>query len=151
MEFDSIRPFVSGTLGGLLTLFLLRKWAKYVPRKYGAKDAEALVAEYRTRILVANALFFGLIVVGIYLFRPGRIDMLGRNPLALVCGAVLSVPAMAIILPGLVTGRTRIVEAFVAYALAQRTPVPVLAAITVFGALCLVFGIWGFACAFWPD
>jgi hypothetical protein len=141
MEFESVRPFLTGAAGGLFTLWLMKRWARFVPRTYQDKSAKQLVAEYRTSLIAANVLFFGTIALGIYIFKAGLAPSNSWKHLALVAGLAFLAPVAAVVLPVISKGKARIGEAVAAFAIAERTPVPVLGAIVLLGVICLASAI----------
>lgn len=141
MDFETIRPLLTGTAGGLFTLWLIRKWARFIPRAHRKKDAKQLLAEYRTSLIVANVLFFGAIFLGVYVFKAGLIPSNSWKHFALVAGVAILAPVAAVLIPVVGKGRDRIGEAIVAFAVAERTPLPVLAAIVLLGVVCLAGAI----------
>lgn len=145
MDFDSIRPLLTGSAGGLFTLWLMWRWARFVPRAHKEKDAKQLLAEHRTSLILANVLFFGTIFLGVYVFKAGLVPSNSWKHFALVAGVAILAPVAAVIIPVIGKGRDRIVEAIAAFAIAERTPVPVLAAIVLLGVICLAGAIGALA------
>lgn len=143
MELETIRPIVTGAIGGLLSLWLIKRWAPYVPHAYKDKSAEQLVTEYRASIVVANVLFFGTILIGVYLFKAGHMPSTSWRHLFLVVGVAILAPLAALLLPTMGKGRSQAVEAVTAFAIAERTPLPVLAAIALAGVVCLASALGG--------
>lgn len=141
MDFESIRPFLTGTAGGLFTLWLMKRWARYVPRAYRDKSAKELVAEYRVSLIAANVLFFLTIGLGIYIFKIGLVPRNSWQHAALVAGIAFLAPVAVVVLPVVRKGKDRIGEAIAAFAIAERMPVPVLAAIIFLGMICLATAI----------
>ncbi len=137
MDFDSFRPFLTGTAGGLFTLWMMRRWARFIPRAHRNTSAKELVALYRTSLITANVLFFCTIGVGIYVFKSGLVPHNSWQHAALVAAIALLAPVAAVLFPVIFKGKDRIGEAIAALAIAERTPVPVLAAIVLFGVICL--------------
>ncbi|HLA72938.1 MAG TPA: hypothetical protein VK624_15640 [Steroidobacteraceae bacterium] len=69
MDFDAIRPLVTGCIGAMLTAWLTSRWARFVPRDYLAKSGERLLEENRSVIWICNALFLLSVATGIVLFK----------------------------------------------------------------------------------
>ncbi len=143
MEFDTVRPIVAGVIGGLLSMWLMKRWSRLLPQAYNEKTAEQLVAEHRISIIAANVLFIGTIVFGIYLFKGGQVASNSWKHFFLVVGVAILAPLAALLLPAIGKGRSRAMEAVTAFAVAERTPLPVLAVIVVVGAVCLASAIGG--------
>jgi hypothetical protein len=137
MDFESIRPLISGLIGGVIGVWLLRKLAKGVPEICGIKTADELVQENKSKILVSNMLFFGALASGVLLYHLG---IFGRNDwrgLALSFGLATVAPVLFLFLASMKGGRQRVKEAYVAYAVAQRVPIAVLYGGFALGAICL--------------
>jgi hypothetical protein len=145
MDLETVRPVVTGVIGGLVSLWLMKRWARYVPEAYKEKSAEQLVAEYRARIVVANALFIGTIFLGVYLFKSGHMSSTSWRLFFLVVGAAILAPLAALLLPTIGKGRSQAVEAVTAFAIAERIPLPVLAMIVLAGVVCLASALGGFS------
>lgn len=143
MELEAIRPIITGAIGGLLSLWLMKRWARYVPEAYKEKGADQLLAEFRVSIVVANVLFFGTILFGVYLFKSGHMPSTSWKHLCLVVGVAILAPLAALLIPTIGKGRNRAIEAVTAFAIAERTPLPVLAAIVLTGVVCLATALGG--------
>ena len=143
IELETIRPIITGAIGGLLSLWLMKRWARYVPDAYKEKGADQFLSEYRTSVVVANVLFIGTILIGVYLFKTGRMPSTSWRHLFLVVGVAIVAPLAALLLPTIGKGRSRAVEAVTAFAIAERTPLPVLAIIVLAGVVCLASALGG--------
>jgi hypothetical protein len=64
--------------------------------------------------------------------------------LFLVIGGAIVLPLAALILPAALKGRDQVIEALTAFAIAERTPLPVIAALAVVGVVCLTSALEGF-------
>jgi hypothetical protein len=143
MDLETVRPLVTGAIGGLLSLWLMKRWARYIPEVYKGKSAEQLVAEYRAGIIAANVLFIGAIMFGVYLFKAGYMPSTSWRHFFLVVGVAIFAPLAALLLPTIGKGRNQAIEAVTAFAIAERTPLPVLAMIVLAGVICLASAIGG--------
>jgi membrane-associated HD superfamily phosphohydrolase len=137
MEIESIRPILSGLLGGLLAIFFCNALSRWIPQICNGKSAEILIRENRVAIWLANALLFGGLIASIAIIQTGlllnddwRSAGLGAGGGCIAALAVLA--AMA-----LVTGHSP-KEAYVAYAISQRTPMALLYGILVVGVVSFV-------------
>ncbi len=137
LEFDAVRPVITGVIGGLLSLWLIRRWAPHVPQAYKAKTADQLAAENRIGIIVGNVLFIATMLVGVYLFKSGQVPSNSWSHLCLVIGVAVLAPLAAVLLPTIGKGRDRAVEAVIAFAIAERIPLLGVALICVVGIVCL--------------
>ncbi|MFO1510497.1 MAG: hypothetical protein U1F31_12100 [Steroidobacteraceae bacterium] len=145
MDLETLRPIITGTIGGLLSLWLMKRWARYVPDAYKGKGAEQLLSQYRASIVVANVLFIGTILIGVYLFKAGHFPSTSWRHLFLVVGVAILAPLAALLLPAIGKGRSQAVEAVTAFAIAERTPLPVLAIVVLAGVVCLASALGGLA------
>jgi hypothetical protein len=128
MEIESIRPILSGTLGGLLAIYFCNALSRWVPKVCNGKSADTLTGENRVAIWIANSFFFLGILGGIAIYSLGYLPNDDWRGLAVGTGGG-SIAALAVF-PAFAIGQRRSVkEAYVAYAISQQTP------------LMLVFGI----------
>lgn len=134
MDFESIRPILSGLLGGILAILFCNALSRWVPQICNGKSAETLIRENRVAIWLANALLFAGLLASIAIYQVGfllnddwRGGGLGAGGGCIVALAMLPVVA-------LVTGHSP-KEAYVAYAISQRTPITLLYGILVLGVV----------------
>jgi hypothetical protein len=133
MELESIRPILSGLLGGLLAAVFCAALARWVPRVRNGKGAATLIRENRIAILLANTLLFGGLVGALALIQTGVLMRNDWRSLGLGLGGGC-VAALAVLpVAALLTGR-RASETCVAYAIAQKTPMALLYGLLVLGA-----------------
>ena len=137
METMSLGPVVSGLVGGVLATLLCSAWSRWVPEVCNRKSASVLLRQNRPAIWTVNAIFFAGIGLALWLYNT---DYFPSNDWrGLGFGLGIGCASVFLILPlfSLVGGRSP-KEAFVAYAIAQRTPIFVLYTILVFGVSGLV-------------
>jgi hypothetical protein len=126
MSFDMARPLVSGLVGGIVAAFFCVLLSRWVPSVCNGKNTEMLARENRIAIWIANALFFLGFVVGIVIYQVGLLPNTVWRGLAVGGGGGGSLLALAILcLLTLVQGRNP-KEAYVAFAIAQGTPILLL-------------------------
>ena len=135
------RPFFTGAIGGLLSLWLIRRWAPHVLQAYNSKTTEQVAAENRVGIIAGNVLFIGTILVGLYLFNSGQVPSNSWRHFFLLMGVALLAPVAAVLLPTFGKGRDRAVEAVVALAIAQRVPLLGVVLIGIVGIVCLTIAL----------
>lgn len=141
VDFESFRPFLTGAIGGLLSLWLIKHWAPHMPDGYQAKTADQLMAENRVGVTVGNTLFIGTLLVGVFLFNSGQVPSNSWSHFCLVIGVAVLAPIAAVLLPTIGRGRDRAIEALVAFAIAQRIPMLGVGLIGILGAICLTGGL----------
>lgn len=136
MDFESIRPIISGILGGVISLWLIGRLGKGVPKSYGAKGADELVQENKTKILVANVLFFANIGGGFLLYHYGYFERNDWRGLALAFGSATISPVVFLLLASIGAGNRHAKETLLAYAVSQRVPLAILYGGFAIGAVC---------------
>jgi hypothetical protein len=141
MDWDAIRPVITGTIGGLLSLWVMNRWAPHVPQAYKDKSAKQLAAEYRFSIVLGKLLFGGTIAIGIVLFQAGYFPRTSWAHFFLIFGVAILSALAASLLPAVGKGRSKVIEAFVAFAISERLPLPVMAAIALIGVVFLASAI----------
>ena len=77
MEFESIRPVLSGVAGGIIATWLTSRWARRLPSTHNGKSRHALLRQHRPAIWTANTLFFLGLFLGVALYRIGGFDSTG--------------------------------------------------------------------------
>lgn len=141
MELESIRPVISGLVGGTISVWLLRRLAKSVPDTCGIKGADELVRENKSKILISNILFFAVLVGGVALYHFGYFARNDWRGLLLVFGTATVVPVLFLFFSSIAGGAQRVKEAYVAYAIAQRAPLGILYASFALGSICLFIAL----------
>lgn len=131
MDLNSIRPVISGIVGGLIAIVFCRALARWVPDVCNGKSAETLTRQNRYGIWLANAFFLGGILIGIAIYQLGFLPNSDWRGLALGAGAgsicaLIVLPVMALMM-----GHSP-KEAYVAFAVSQQTPI-----VIVYGVLVL--------------
>lgn len=135
MNFESIRPLLSGLAGGKIAIFVCRAIARWVPEVCNGKGADALIQENRVGIWFANTFFFVGILVAIAIYQMGFLANDDWRGGALGVGAGSLIALILLPLPTLWRGNSP-KEAYVAYAISQKTPIVLLYGIFV---MCVFF------------
>ena len=141
MEFDSIRPLISGAIGSLLAAWLTAKWSRYVPSGQGGKSAETLVDENRWLIRSSNVLFIGSVLAGLACYMTGLVARNDPSAILISFGGGAVLPLFLLAFVRIVHGRERVNEAYTAICIASKTPRTVGIVLISFGAACLAAGI----------
>lgn len=141
MDFESIRPLFSGLVGGLLAILFCHVLSRWVPQVCNGKSAATLIRENRAAIWLANGFFFGGLLAGIAIYQLGFLPSDDWRGLALGAGggSLAALGALAVL--AFVTGHSP-KEAYVAYAVSQKTPV-----VLVYGILMLCIASFAAAVA----
>ncbi len=140
MEFDSIRPAISGVIGGIIATWLTSRWARNLPSHYQGWSRAYLLRRHRPAIWTANALFFIGLCCGIALYPMGGFANTDWRPLLLGFGLASVLPLLALAVVSLLSGRN-VKEAYVAFALGQGSPLWVTYGILGAGAVSFFFAL----------
>lgn len=126
------RSMISGLLGGALAIWFCAKFSSLLPQICRGKNREILLSENRISILCANGIFFFGICSSIYLYQSHF--FLNSDWRGFAFGAGGGCLGMILVIPvqAMINGRSY-VEAYVAYAISQKTPVFLLYILTVSG------------------
>lgn len=114
-----------------MAIFFCHALSRWVPKVCNGKSAATLIRENRAAIWLANGFFFGGLLAGIAIYQFGFLPSDDWRGLALGAGggSLAALGSLAVL--AFVTGR-RPKEAYVAYAVSQKTPV-----VLVYGMLIL--------------
>lgn len=140
MEFDSIRPAVSGVIGGIIATWLTSRWARNLPSYYQGWSRACLLRRHRPAIWTANALFFIGLCFGIALYPLGGFENTDWRPLLLGFGLASVLPLLALAIVSLLSGRN-VKEAYVAFALGQGSPLWATYGMLGAGAVAFFFAL----------
>lgn len=114
MDFESIRPALSGIIGGMVATWLVSYWSRRLPASYKSKSRQTILRQHRTAIWAANSLFFVGLFSGIALYWIGDFADTDHRPMLWAFGLASVLPLVAIGLVSLLSGR-RATEAYVAF------------------------------------
>ena len=139
MDFNTIRPIISGLIGATIAGWLAIKWAKRLPHAKNRGKQEKLAKDQKRVILAANVGAGIAIVTGLVLYLGGILDDRDWRGLGLMMGLMAVLPSLVIVTCNLQGGVGQIRSGFIAYSLAQKTP-PFL----LFTLMFLMFcgGLW---------
>src|SRR5688572_10318895 len=116
---------MSGIVGGILAVLVCRAWARWVPDVCGRKDASTLLHQNRVAIWVVNGLFFAGVLIALAMYQTGYLSRTDWRGLGVAFG--VGSASVFVVLPLFALAGSRSPkEAFVAYAIAQKTPTSVL-------------------------
>jgi hypothetical protein len=146
MDFDTIRPVISGLIGATIAGWLAVKWAGKLPHAKSSSKQRSLVDNQRIILRCAN-IGAGLgIGAGLVLYFGGFLGRHDWRGLGLGAGLMALLPVVVIVFGNLRGGTESIKNGFLAYAIAQKTPVVLLFPLM---ALMVAGGVWA-AFAFLP-
>ena len=130
-DLASLRPVLSGVVGGILAAIFCKLLARWVPQICNGKRADTLIRENRVAILVANLTFLSGLLVGIGIYKVGIMPSSDWRGLALGVGGGCMLGLVVLPLQSLAAKRSP-KEAYVAYAISQGAPVLLVYGILVF-------------------
>ena len=114
--------------------------AKWLPRSYTGKSAEALRTEYRLAVWPSNTAFLAGLLGAIALYEWGGYAKNDWRPVALEAGFALA--AATVILPTVAAMRGgKAGEAYIAFAPAQRVPPVALYVLLLLGWRAFLYAL----------
>jgi hypothetical protein len=143
VEFDEIRPILSGLAGAIIASALVSFWTRRLPETFNAKPREVLLREQRPAVWSANALFLMGILLGLAMYQFGGFAQNDWRPLGIGFGLASVLPLGALTVIPLLSGRS-VAEAFVAFAWGQGTPLWVTYGIMGAGVVALILALAAF-------
>ena len=146
MDFDTIRPIISGLIGAVIAGWLSVKWAKRLPYAKSSKKQREVFDKQRQVIKFANAGAWLGIATGFILYLGGLLDRYDWRGLGISLGLTALLPLTVMVVGNLRGGSQAIKSGLQAYAIAQKTPARLLFSLMV---LMVAGGVWA-AIAFMP-
>jgi len=140
MEFESIRPVLSGVAGGIIATWLTSHWSRRLPSRHNGKSRDALLRQHRPAIWTANTLFFLGLIFGIALYRVGGFDNTDWRPLGLGFGLASVLPLLAIFIVSILSGRDPR-AGYVAFSFGQGMPLWATYGLLGAGSVAFVFAL----------
>jgi hypothetical protein len=140
LDFGDIRPVLSGTLGAIVAILVCAAWSRWLPRRMNGKHADTLQFQHRWAIRFANWTFLAGLGAALWMYRWGGYATNDWRPLGLGAGAALSLPLFVLPLAAWSRGCSA-AEAYVAFALNQKTPLWVLYPLLLLGLPLFAFSI----------
>lgn len=140
MAGSSYGPILSGIVGGVLGMAICSAWSRWIPQECSRKDRSTLLRQNRAAIWTVNGCFWAGIGLALWFYSSGYFSRTDWRGLGIGFG--LGCASVFVVLPlfALVGGRNPR-EAFVAYAIAQKSPIIVLYTILALGTGGLVASI----------
>lgn len=136
MDFDTLRPILSGLVGAAVAVWLAKKWKRFLPAARNPSKQAQLVRMYRFTTRCNNFLFGAGLVVPLGLYLSGVAADTDWRPAALGLGSAGVGIALVMASAPLVIRGGNAADAFRAYAIAQKSPVIALLPLCV-GMACL--------------
>ncbi|NWK57639.1 hypothetical protein HW115_18625 [Verrucomicrobiaceae bacterium N1E253] len=139
MDFDTIRPVISGLVGATIAGYLAVRFAKQLPHAAHRAKQKKLAKDQKIVIRVANIGAGIGLVSGLMLYYSGFLDSRDWRGFGLTMGLMALLPMLVIIIGNLRGGLHQVYDGFTAYSLAQKTPSNILFPLM---GLMVCGGIW---------
>jgi uncharacterized iron-regulated membrane protein len=136
MDFQHLRPILSGLVGGAIAVGLGMWWQRRQPVALRAAR-QRVFDNHKVEVYLASFLFFAGLMAGLSLHLYAGFKNTDWIPLGLGFGGGLTAAALTLVILPLLAGRS-VRQAFIAFAESEQVP-PVLI-YTVFVAGVLLFG-----------
>ena len=143
-----IGAFFSAIIASLFFNWQVRRWSQRIPSKFGGKEKNQLLKEYKNINQIAKA--FGL--VGLFfplLYYKGQ-QTTGKDwrGLGIALGLMCFLPVAYVVAANVMRGSERVKEALVAFVISERTPPKVL--FTFIGVSFIIGVICAISCLIQP-
>ena len=139
MEFDTIRPIISGLIGATIAGWFAVRWLRRLPHADNQSTQRKLVKNQKGVVRAANIGAGIGIATGLILYLGGFMDDNDWRGLGLTMGVMALLPILVIIIANFEGGIRQVREGFAAYALAQKVPSAILFPLM---GLMLCAGLW---------
>ncbi len=147
--FGPIGALISAIIASLIFNWQARRWAHRIPSKFGEKEKDQLLKEYRSTNRTAK--IFGLAGLSTaLLYYKGQHGMTGSDwrGLGIALGLMCFLPVAYIIAANIMQGTKKVKEALVAFIINERTPPKVL--FIFIGVCCITGTICAMSCLLQP-
>ena len=122
VDASTLRPLVSGLVGATVSVLLTRRWANTLPTMFASKSIEQILAENKTAVSVANAMFVAGLFIGVAMYRFAGYSSKDWTPIAIGLGFSCAMTIVALTAIAKIS-RRKVKEAFVAFSIGQGTPI----------------------------
>jgi hypothetical protein len=140
MDSPALRITACVIAGSLVAMFCYRMWARWLPKGRNGKSPAALVLEYRLATRLSTLAIASGLLATFALYELGGYPHTDWRPLGIGMGLGLAAPL--VILPLVARLRGGVPgEAYVAYALAQKTPIMILYPLLMLGVPLSLFSL----------
>ncbi|MEM1158803.1 MAG: hypothetical protein AAGH72_11180 [Verrucomicrobiota bacterium] len=137
MDFDTVRPVISGIAGSFIAAGILALLAKYLPYSNDLSRQRSIEGNHRRVTQFANVGAGIGIVTGLIFYLGGIFDSNDWRGFGIMMGLTGLLPVTVILFANLLDGTEQIREGFIAYSLSQKTPpvvlFPLLVGMIIFG------------------
>jgi len=139
MDFDSLRPVLSGIVGGSIAIWIGARWQR---RQSSAdrRSSQLLARSHKLASILASALFFSGLIAAIALYKIAGFENTDWVPFALGAGGGCFAAMLVLALVPFVRGQS-IKESYLAFANSQQSSPLVVYAILGFGSVGCFFAL----------
>jgi hypothetical protein len=134
-----IGALISAIIGSLIFNWQTRRWSHLIPSKFGKKEKDQLLKEYKNTNRIAKV--FGMLGIStMLLFYRKQNETTGSDwrGIGIAVGLMAFLPVAYVVAANIFKGTKKVKEALVAFIINQRTPPKVL---FVFIGACSITGI----------
>jgi hypothetical protein len=140
MDLGEHQPVLSGLLGATVASLLCIAWARWLPKGRNGKDRGLLLLQHKRAVALANWASLAGIGLALALYAWGGYSSSDWRPMGLGAGIALSSPLLVLPTVAYLRGCSPI-EAYIAFALAQKTPIFIIYPLLLLGVPLLVFSL----------
>jgi hypothetical protein len=132
-----IGALISAIIGSLIFNWQVKRWSHRISSKFGNKQKNQLLKEYKNTNLIAKT--FGLVGISFgFLYYKGRWTNDDWRGLGIAVGLMCFLPVAYVVTANIRHGTEKVKEALVAFIINERTPPRVL---FLFIGICIIVGV----------
>jgi nitrate reductase gamma subunit len=139
MEFDSIRPILSGVVGGIIAMVVGAWWKRSQPSEV-RWARQAMLQAYKGTVYLASFFVFAGIIAALLLYVYGDFEKSDLVPGALGFGGGCCAAILTLVVFPLASGRN-IRHAFIAFTQSEQAPASLVYAILGSGVVMFVWAL----------
>jgi hypothetical protein len=136
MDFQDLRPILSGVIGGAIAIGVGVWWQRRQPEDL-RRARQAIFENHKIAVYLASFLCFAGIVAGLMLYQYAGFKNTDLAPLGLGFGGGLTAATLTLVILPSITGRS-VRQAFIAFAESEQVPPVLIYAILGLGVLLFV-------------
>jgi hypothetical protein len=137
MDFQHLRPILSGVIGGAIAIGVGVWWQRRQPEDL-RRARQAIFENHKIAVYLASFLCFAGIVAGLMLYQYAGFENTDLAPLGLGFGGGLTAAVLTLVILPVITGRS-VRQAFIAFAESEQVSPVLIYAILGLGVLGFVW------------
>jgi hypothetical protein len=137
MDFQHLRPILSGLVGGLVAIGVGMWWQRRQPEKL-RRSRQLIFESHKVAVYLASFLCFAGLIAGLSLYQYAGFKNTDWVPLGLGFGGGVTAATLTLVILPLLTGRS-VRQAFIAFAESEQAPPVLIYAILALGVLLFVW------------